>query len=227
MFEPREFFDLQEESLAFIFDGVEKVWDVLKETEKWAKNLAQPKILGKVHESAVLEGPVFLGPDSVIEPHVYIKGPVYIGAHSVIRHGAYIRPNSIIGDYCIVGHDTEVKSSILLQYVHAPHFAYVGDSILGKGVNLGAGTKLANFKLSADEIALFYEGEKIRTGLRKFGAILGDGVSIGCNGVTAPGTVVGKNTWIYSALSIRGYIPPEHIVKYDYAGAKVEAKRRG
>ncbi|NLN84390.1 MAG: glucose-1-phosphate thymidylyltransferase [Firmicutes bacterium] len=224
MFRAQDFFNLDQEPLAFLFENTDKVWDVLRDLEELIKDLVKPEIHGNIHESAYLEGPVYLGPGSVIGPHAYIKGPVYIGANSEVRHGAYIRPNSIIGDHCIVGHATELKSSILLSHAQAPHFAYVGDSVLGRGVNLGAGTKLANFKLGANEVQLLYQGERISTGLRKFGAILGDGVSIGCNAVTAPGTVVGKNTWIYSSVSLRGYIGPEKIVKYDYSTVQIVDK---
>lgn len=216
MFEVKDFFDLSEEPLAFLFDDCELIWQVLTKVNAASLELAKGPILGNVHPSAVLEGPVAIGEGSIIEPHVYIKGPVYIGKNTVVRQGAYLRENNIIGDNCIVGHATELKGSIMLTGAHAPHFAYVGDSVLGRDVNLGAGTKLANFKLSGDQVNIWLEGKRIPTGLRKFGAILGDYVSIGCNSVTAPGTVIGKNTWVYSMLSLRGYIAPNSLVKYDY-----------
>lgn len=224
MFRVEDFFDLREEPLAAVFSGCERVWDVLQRVKEYSVQMSQPQILGQVHPTSVLEGPIYLGEGSIVEPHVYIKGPVYIGRNTVIRQGAYLRENNLISDDCIIGHATELKGSIMLRGSHAPHFAYVGDSVLGSGVNLGAGTKLANFKLTADEVQVLVEGRKIPSGLRKFGAILGDGVSIGCNAVTAPGTVVGKNTWIYSLVSLRGYIPPEHLVKYDYHRAEIVPK---
>jgi len=216
MFEVKDFFDLSDETLAFLFDDCELIWQVLTKVNAVSLELAKGPILGRVHPTAVLEGPVAIGEGSIIEPHVYIKGPVYIGKNTVVRQGAYLRENNIIGDNCIVGHATELKGSIMLTGAHAPHFAYVGDSVLGRDVNLGAGTKLANFKLSGDQVNIWLEGKRIPTGLRKFGAILGDHVSIGCNSVTAPGTVIGKNTWVYSMLSLRGYIAPNSLVKYDY-----------
>jgi len=225
MFRVEDFFDLSQEPLAHVFAGCENVWDVLHNVKDFSKSMAKPLLLGKVHSSAILEGPVYVGEGSIIEPHVYIKGPVYIGRNTVIRQGAYLRENNLISDYCIVGHSTELKGSIMLSYAHAPHFAYVGDSVLGREVNLGAGTKLANFKLTGDEVHVLLEGRKIPSGLRKFGAILGDGVSIGCNAVTAPGTVIGKNTWVYSMVSLRGYIPGDHLVKYDYQRAEIVAKQ--
>ena len=214
MFPPTDFFDLSDESLAHLFSDCVFVWDALKGIPQAVLLLtAEPKIAGEVHPTAVLSGVVSIGENSIIEPHVHIQGPVYIGKNTTLRHGAYIRPNSIIGDDCVVGHDSEVKGSIMLRGSHAPHFAYVGDSILGRGVNLGAGTKLANFKLQGNEITLRYQGETIRTGLRKFGAIIGDGTSVGCNTVTAPGTIIGKDCWVYSMLSLRDYIPHGSIVK--------------
>ncbi|MCE5195719.1 MAG: glucose-1-phosphate thymidylyltransferase [Negativicutes bacterium] len=216
MFEVKDFFDLSQEPLAFLFADCELIWQVLPKINAAAVELAKGPILGSVHPTTVLEGAVAIGEGSLIEPHVYIKGPVYIGKNTVVRQGAYIRENNIIGDNCIVGHASELKGSILLTGAHAPHFAYVGDSVLGRDVNLGAGTKLANFKLSGDQVNIWLEGKRIPTGLRKFGAILGDAVSIGCNSVTAPGTVIGKNTWVYSMLSLRGYIAPNSLVKYDY-----------
>lgn len=225
MFRVEDFFDLSQEPFARVFDQCDYVWEVLHKVADFSKSMAKPLLLGQVHPSAILEGPVYIGEGSIIEPHVYIKGPVYIGKNTVIRQGAYIRENNLISDYCIVGHATELKGSILLSYAHAPHFAYVGDSVLGRGVNLGAGTKLANFKLTGDEVQVLFEGQKIPSGLRKFGAILGDGVSIGCNAVTAPGTLVGKNTGIYSMVSLRGYVPADHLVKYDYQRAEMVAKQ--
>ena len=225
MLSPDEFFDFSDEPLAFLFDGCAYVWDVFKGLPEAVLRLtAQPQILGEVHPTAVLNGAVYVGENSVIAPHVHIQGPVYIGRNTTVRHGAYIRENCIVGDNCVVGHDSELKASIMLRDSHAPHFAYVGDSVLGKGVNLGAGTKLANFKLEGNEVFVHYEGQRISTGLRKFGAIIGDGCSVGCNAVLAPGTIVGKGSWIYSLISLRGVIPAGSIVK-PATGYIVEPRR--
>ncbi|MCL2498367.1 MAG: glucose-1-phosphate thymidylyltransferase, partial [Symbiobacteriaceae bacterium] len=202
------------EPLAHLFHGCEQVWDVLKKLPLEVTLLtSSPQILGEVHPTAVLAGAVSVGAGAVIGPHVYIQGPVYIGKGAEIRQGAFVREYSIIGDNCILGHNSEVKGAIMLQGSQAPHFAYIGDSILGRGVNLGAGTKLANFKLQGDEIVIRHLGESYPTGLRKLGAIIGDGSSVGCNAVTAPGTLIGKNCWIYSLISLRGVIPASSIVK--------------
>ncbi|MCL2549240.1 MAG: glucose-1-phosphate thymidylyltransferase [Symbiobacteriaceae bacterium] len=227
MFAPQDFFDLNDEPLAELFTDCVNVWDVLKNLPQLVQNLtAEPVILGEVHPTAVLSGPVYVGENSIIGPHVHIRGPVYIGKNTELRHGAYLRENTIVSDGCVVGHDSETKGSIMLKNSHAPHFAYVGDSILGRGVNLGAGTKLANFKLEGNEVFIQLEDQRISTGLRKLGAIIGDGVSIGCNAVTAPGTLIGKNSWIYSLISLRGVIPADSIIK-PATGYTVAQKRKG
>ncbi len=117
---------------------------------------------------------ITLGPGSVIEPGALIQGPTIIGAHTEVRQGAYVRGNCIIGDRCVVGHTTEMKASVMLNDAKAGHFAYIGDSILGNATNLGAGTKLANLKISAGTVRVKVGNELIDTGLRKFGAVLGD-----------------------------------------------------
>ena len=219
------FFALEKESLSHLFEGCQEVWEALTKLPEAIKQMtASPQILGEVHPTAVLKGAVHVGKGTVIGPHVYIEGPVFIGESSELRQGAYLRPYCIIGDECVVGHDTEVKASIMLKKSHAPHFAYVGDSILGYEVNLGAGTKLANFKLQGDRIFIKANGTRIATGMRKLGAIIGDGSQVGCNAVTAPGTLIGKNSWVYSALSVNGFIPSNSIVK-PHSGFSIEPKR--
>ena len=142
-----------------------------------------------------------------------IKGPTIIGNNTEVRQGAYIRGDCLIGDRCVVGHTTEVKTSIMLNDAKAGHFAYVGDSILGNHVNLGAGTKLANLKIIDVEMKLRIEGEVYKTGLRKLGAILGDHVETGCNSVTSPGTLLGKGSLVYPCLNEPGgYYPKRSII---------------
>jgi len=153
-----------------------------------------------------------IGKGTVIEPGALIKGPTVIGDQSEVRQGAYMRGNVLVGDRCVVGHTTEMKSSVMLGESQAGHFAYIGDSILGKG-NLGAGTKLANLKLTGDQIILKINGKKYETGLRKFGAILGDGVETGCNTVTTPGTLLSKGVLVYPNCTASGYHAPETIIK--------------
>jgi NDP-sugar pyrophosphorylase family protein len=150
-----------------------------------------------IYESAVLfDDNIHIGEGTVIEPGAFINGPTVIGNNTEVRQGAYIRGSCIIGNRCVVGHTTEMKNSIMLDDAKAGHFAYLGDSILGNHVNLGAGTKLANLKLSGSEVVLKINGNSYNTGLRKLGAILGDYVQIGCNSVTNPGALVAKSSHI-------------------------------
>lgn len=156
---------------------------------------------------------IYLGPGSVVEPGALIKGPTLIGAQTEVRQGAYIRGKCIVGDRCVVGHTTEMKSGVMLDEAKAGHFAYIGDSILGRSANLGAGTKLANLKIAGTTVRIKVGKEVFDTGLRKFGAILGDGVEIGCNAVTNPGTLVGKKGLVFPTVSVRpGYYEPESVV---------------
>ncbi|MEJ2689800.1 MAG: hypothetical protein P8130_07595 [Deltaproteobacteria bacterium] len=144
---------------------------------------------------AVLQGgPIRLGRGVLIESGALLKGPAVIGDHTEIRQGAYIRGYCLTGARCVIGHTTEVKHAILLDDAKAGHFAYLGDSILGNRVNLGAGTKLANLRFHGDEVRIRTQDDLVETGLRKFGAIMGDDVQTGCNSVTNPGTLLGKGS---------------------------------
>jgi bifunctional N-acetylglucosamine-1-phosphate-uridyltransferase/glucosamine-1-phosphate-acetyltransferase GlmU-like protein len=155
-----------------------------------------------------------LGAGTVVEPGAFIKGPTIIGSHTEVRQGAYIRGQCIVGDRCVVGHTTEMKSSVLLDGAKAGHFAYIGDSILGRDTNLGAGTKLANLRLKGDTVHIPFEGQYIDTGLRKFGAIIGDGSEIGCNAVTNPGTLLGKGAAVFPTVSVKaGYYGANSVIR--------------
>lgn len=163
-----------------------------------------PIVKGIVHSSAVLEGRVYVAENAKVGPHSYIQGPCYIGPEAEVRHAAFIRGNVYIGPKAVVGHTTEVKGSIFFDGAKAGHFAYVGDSILGKEVNLGAGTKLANLRLDHREVKVTHPLTKQRfsSGLKKLGAILGDFAQTGCNSVLSPGTVL---------------MPSVHIMPCDHA----------
>jgi bifunctional UDP-N-acetylglucosamine pyrophosphorylase/glucosamine-1-phosphate N-acetyltransferase len=158
--------------------------------------------------------PVAIGRGSRIGPGATIEGPVFIGRDVEIRPGAYIRGGCWIGDGAVVGASTEAKRAILLPGSHAPHLNYVGDSILGRGVNLGAGTILSNFRHDGAEIVVRHGTHRLPTGRRKLGALLGDGVLTGCNAVLHPGVVVGRNTQIYPGVQLRnGVYPAERVIK--------------
>jgi len=162
--------------------------------------------------AALMDDEIQIGRGTVVEPGALIKGPAIIGDNTEIRQAAYIRGNVLVGDGCVVGHTTEIKSSIMLGESKAGHFAYIGDSILGK-VNLGAGTKLANLKITESQVVLNINGRKYESGLRKFGAILADGVETGCNSVAAPGTLLGRGVLLYPNATAKGYYPANTIIK--------------
>jgi NDP-sugar pyrophosphorylase family protein len=157
---------------------------------------------------------IAIGRGTRILPGAVIEGPIRIGRDVEIRPGAYLRGGVWIGDGCVVGASTEVKRAIFLDGARAPHLNYVGDSILGAGVNLGAGTILSNFRHDGREIRIPRGGERVATGRRKLGAILGDGVLTGCNCVLHPGTLVGRLTQIYPGVQLRpGAYPEASVVK--------------
>ena len=156
---------------------------------------------------------VSIGAGTVLEPGVLIQGPCFIGKNCLIRHGAFLRGGVILGDGCVVGHASEVKHSIFLSGAQAAHLDYVGDSILGSRVNLGAGVKCANLRLDRRKISIYDEGVKIKTGLKKFGAILGDGCQIGCNVVLNPGTLLGPGCVSYPLVNLHGVIPARSRIK--------------
>jgi len=157
-----------------------------------------PQIHGSVSSRAFISGGVYIHRSAIVEPFAYIKGPAYIGSDSIVRQGAYIRGYAYIGSDCVVGHATEVKMSIFCDHAKAGHFAYVGDSILGRNVNLGAGAKLANLKLTESFVCIYDPEKKKResTGLKKMGSILGDSVQIGCNAVLSPGSLLYPKTFV-------------------------------
>jgi NDP-sugar pyrophosphorylase family protein len=211
-----DYFDITDFPFKEIFDGVGVVWEALDRIKDYLKEYGAYRIEGAVSPGAWLEGKdIAIGEGSIVEPGVMIYGPALIGRNCVLRQGAYLRGNVITGDGAIIGHTTEVKNSIFLNGAKAAHFAYVGDSILGKNVNLGAGTKLANFKLvtGVQTVTLDSGGGPKSTRKRKLGAIIGDGAEVGCNSVTMPGTLIGPGTLVYPCSVLRGIIPANSIVK--------------
>lgn len=202
-------------------------WDALKELGALARGLLRGVREGEIMPGAhVLGDDVDIGPGTVVEPGAVIKGPTVIGADCEIRAGAYIRGSAVVADRGVVGNSTELKNALMLEGSHAPHFNYVGDSVLGLRANLGAGVKLSNWKVAADKkIKLVVGGRVVDTGLDKFGAILGDDVEIGCNAVTNPGTVVGPRTIIYANCNVRGFVPADSVLKLKQR-QEVAARRR-
>ncbi len=210
MFRANDLFDLEQTMAAAIFGSAVFAWEAIPKIAGFIQELSQ----SLSSEFERIAENVWAGKGTVIDPSVTIIGPAIIGFDCRIRHTAYIRENVIIGHESIVGNSTELKNAILFNSVQVPHFNYVGDSILGHRAHLGAGVILSNVKSFKDTIKIKTPGgEPIETGLRKFGALIGDNVEVGCNAVLNPGTIVGKNSIIYPLTAVRGYIPPERILK--------------
>lgn len=222
---PHYFFDLESYEHASLFDQNQPVWEALDRLEKYLSSLILGSMESEVPVGAFLVNPelISIGKNTIIEPGAYIKGPCRIGNNCTIRHGAYIRGQVLTGNHCIIGHDTEIKNTICLDGAHAAHFAYLGDSILGNRVNLGAGTKCANLKLNRKNIQIPINGELILTNKRKLGAILGDDTQLGCNTVTNPGTLAGRFVYSYPCTNFGGFIASNSTVS---AGSRVMVKKR-
>jgi bifunctional UDP-N-acetylglucosamine pyrophosphorylase / glucosamine-1-phosphate N-acetyltransferase len=213
MFKPADLFDLTQTEHAAIFAGCNFAWDALKKIEKYISENLKPELRNKCEGRAYIGEKVFIGEGTILEDGVMIKGPAIIGKNCQIRHNAYLRENVIIGDHCVVGNSTEIKNSLLFNHAQAPHYNYIGDSILGHKTHLGAGVKISNFKLMPGNIFIELEGKPFDTGLRKFGALLGDGAEIGCNAVLNPGSVIGRGAVIYPNVFWRGILPANMIAK--------------
>ena len=148
-----------------------------------------------------------------ISPSAHISPLTIIGANTEVRHGAFVRGSAIIGDNCVIGNSTEIKNSILFDGVQAPHFNYIGDSILGYRVHTGAGVILSNLKCDKSPVSINSDGGRFYTGFKKLGSVLGDFTEVGCNSVLNPGTVTGRGVRIYPLSSVRGVVPFDEIYK--------------
>ncbi len=209
------YFDISNFRHRDLFHGLQFVWQALDHLEKYILGQSLGHIDAKQQQYAYLINPelISIGEGTVIEPGAYIKGPCIIGKNCQIRHGAYIRGNVIVGDNCVVGHTTELKHSILLDHAKAAHFAFVGDSILGNDVNLGAGVKCANLRLDDAAVIICHGEESISTGRRKLGSIIGDKAQIGCNVVANPGTLFGKGVKCFPTMNVGGIFPHGSLIK--------------
>lgn len=160
-----------------------------------------------------IEDHIWVGSNVEIDKLSTIIAPCIIDDNTIIRPGAYIRGNAIIGKNCVIGNSTEIKNAIIFDNCQLPHYNYIGDSILGYHVHLGAGVILSNLKNDGTNIDIKYKGKKVSTGMRKMGSVIGDSTEIGCNSVLYPGTIIGKNTNIYPLTRVRGIINSNSIVK--------------
>jgi N-acetylglucosamine-1-phosphate uridyltransferase (contains nucleotidyltransferase and I-patch acetyltransferase domains) len=213
MFKPADLFDLTQTEHAALFDGAENAWDALKRIKDYLAEHVKPANHGRIDGKAFIGPDVFIGEGTVIEDGAMIKGPAIIGRNCQIRHNAYFREQVIIGDNCVVGNSCELKNVLLFNGCQVPHFNYAGDSILGYKAHLGAGVILSNFRSLPGNVKVVRGKERIDTGLRKFGALVGDGADIGCNSVLNPGSVIGRRAVIYPGVCWRGVLEAEHIAK--------------
>ena len=203
-------YNLDETIAKKIFNGCEYPWEVLPKIKDFIIELGQT--LSSEEYNKIGEN-IWIAKSANVYPSAYIKGPAIIGENAEVRHCAFIRGNAIVGNNAVVGNSTELKNVILFNNVQVPHYNYVGDSILGYKAHMGAGSITSNVKSDKKLVIVKNEKEKIETGLKKFGAMIGDCVEVGCGSILNPGSVIGKNTNIYPLSSVRGVVPENSIYK--------------
>lgn len=238
------FSGMDREPYKTLFSGGGPIWEPLKNLDSILRSLIQSKtdsysteLEGACFEKSekglfvqkwitldravyLKELEIFIDSGTRLEPSAIIKGPAVIGEDCDIRQGAYLRGNVFAGEGCVIGHATEVKNSILMDHSEAGHFNYIGDSIVGRHVNMGAGSKLANLQFRSREEKqkgfihpIQISSANLETGMEKLGAVVGDHSEIGCNAVLCPGTLLGKDTWVYSNLMVpKGYYSPNTVL---------------
>lgn len=214
MFAPELFLDLERTEHRKLFENVAHAWDALKQIPNYLQFRLKPAVQGRLVGKPFISGAVFIGQGTVIEQGAMIKGPAWIGENCEIRSGCYIRENVIAGNGVVMGNSCEFKNCILFDEAQAPHFNYVGDSILGYKSHLGAGVILSNVKLDKGEITIATKEGFVSTGMRKFGALVGDHAEIGCNSVLSPGSVIGRHCIMYPGTQWRGVAPERSILKH-------------
>lgn len=202
--------DLEKTIASSIFENIKYPWDVLDKIEKFIFILFSRL---SEDEFDVVDENVYISKSSSISKNCFINGPCLIDSNAQIRNGAFIRGNVIVGKNCVVGNSSELKNCILFDNVQVPHFNYVGDSIMGFKSHMGAGAIISNVKSDKKDVVVKIGDEKINTNLRKFGAIVGDHVEIGCNAVLNPGSVIGRESIIYPLSMVRGYVGEKKIFK--------------
>lgn len=213
MFAPDKFLDLSQTEHSLLFEDVEHVWQALPKIAAYLKFRLKPAILGKLIGKPFISNTVYIGKGTVVEHGAMIKGPAWIGDGCEIRNGAYIRENVILGDGVVAGNSSEFKNCLVFNDAEVPHYNYVGDSILGHKAHLGAGVILSNVRLDREPVVVAAADGPIATGLRKFGAVVGDRSEIGCNSVLSPGSIIGRSCIVYPGVQWRGVLPDHSIAK--------------
>lgn len=206
----KKLYNLEETIAKDLLEKLTYPWEALPKISEFIVELGN-KLNPEIYE---LKGEnIWIAKSAKVMPSAYIKGPVIIGENAEIRHCAFIRGNAIVGNNAVVGNSTELKNVILFNNVQVPHYNYVGDSILGYKAHMGAGSITSNVKSDRKLVIVKNGTETIETGLKKFGAMIGDNVEVGCSSVLNPGSVIGRNTNIYPLSSVRGVVPANSIYK--------------
>lgn len=204
------FSDFSQTMASVLFEENEYPWEVLPLIHDF---ILEVGILLSKKDYTKVGDNVWISKLAKVAPTASINGPCIIGANTEVRPGAFIRGNALVGENCVVGNSTELKNVILFNNVQVPHYNYVGDSILGYKAHMGAGSITSNIKADKKQVTIKVGDMKVETRLRKMGAILGDGVDVGCNSVLNPGSVIGKHTNLYPLSMVRGYVAENSIYK--------------
>lgn len=213
-FSPSAYLDLEHTEHRVIFENISCVWEALPEIAAYLRFRMKPAIHGVTVGRPFISDQVYIGAGTVIEQGAMIKGPAWIGENCEIRNGCYIRENVILGNGVVAGNSCEFKNSLIFDEAQIPHFNYVGDSILGFKAHLGAGVILSNVRLDHGGVRVGFGADAVSTGLRKFGAIVGDRAEIGCNAVLSPGSVIGRDALVFPGTQWRGVLPARHVAKF-------------
>ena len=206
----KENYSLDQTIAKDIFNGVTYPWEVLPKISSFILELGATLSEDEYEKRGEN---VWVAKSAKVAPTAFINGPAIIGKDAEVRHCAFIRGNAIVGEGAVVGNSTELKNVILFNKVQVPHYYYVGDSVLGYKSHMGAGSITSNVKSDKKLVVVKAGEEKIETGMKKFGAMLGDEVEVGCGSVLNPGTVVGNHSNIYPLSSVRGFVPANSIYK--------------
>ena len=218
--EIQELFDLNHTLAADYLRGFTYPWEALEGIKEWIVSLGNSLDTDCYDQVAPQ---VWVHKTAKVAPTAYLGAPCIVGENTEVRHCAFIRGAALIGNGCVVGNSTELKNVILFDSVQVPHYNYVGDSILGYKAHMGAGSVTSNVK-SDKSLVVIHSQPEIPTGRKKVGAMLGDGVEVGCNSVLNPGTVIGRNSSVYPTSNVRGVVPANSIYK---TGGVIAAKKEG
>ena len=205
-----DLFTLDDTVAAPLFAGKTYAWEVLDGIADFIRALG-PTLPPEEYDHPAED--VWVAKDAKVFPSAYLGAPCIIDHEAEVRHCAFIRGSAIVGKHAVVGNSVELKNVVLFDYVQTPHYNYVGDSILGSHAHMGAGSITSNVKSDKSLVVVRCGDERVATGRKKVGAILGDHVEIGCNSVLNPGTVIGPHSIVYPTSSVRGTVPPHHIYK--------------